>query len=86
MANLRVEQDNIQVLKVEIFSGLKVERSENGAESDYVETKSSILGAPCSYFVPKEDNRHFLDVLEEDHKPYLVAVTTLITSPMKLYV
>lgn len=37
--------------------------------------------------MPKEnDTRSFLDHLEYDHKPYTVAATVLIESPMKLYV
>ena len=86
MANLTVEQPGIQVLKVEITHGLSLERENNGSAADWVETKSSILGAPCTYFVPRQDNRDCLDGLDADHKPYNVAVTALIESPMKLFV
>lgn len=37
-------------------------------------------------YVPKNDNRHWLDHLDANHKPYLVAATVMIESPMKLYV
>lgn len=61
MANLTVEQPNMKVLKVEINSGLNVERSRNGSLDDYDVTESSILGAPTKYFVPKDDKRDVLD-------------------------
>ena len=86
MANLTVNQPSIKVLKVEIQHGLQVERSANGSEDQYTVSQSSVLGAPTNYYVPKNDQRSFLDFLEEDHKPYCVAVTALIESPMKMYV
>lgn len=49
-------------------------------------TESSLLGAPTTYYVHNNDQRHVFDFLEADHKPYLVAVTALIESPMKMYV
>ncbi len=86
MANLTVEQPSIQVLKVEITHGVSVERNDNGDSSDWVESKSSILGAECTYYTPKNDQRDIIDDLDADRKPYCVAVTALIESPMKLYV
>lgn len=86
MANLTVEQPNMKVLKVEINSGLNVERSRNGSLDDYNVTESSILGAPTKYFTPKEDKRDVLDHCKPDHKPHVIAVTMLIESPMKMYV
>lgn len=53
MANLTVEQPSIQVLKVEITHGLNVQRGDNGSAADWVETKSTLLGAPCTYYTPK---------------------------------
>ena len=76
----------MKCLKVEIHSGINVQRAKNGSESDYNITKSLILGAPAKYYVPKNDTRHILDTLKADHKPYLIAVTMLIVSPMKMYV
>lgn len=37
-------------------------------------------------YVPKNDKRHFLDNLDYNYKPYVVAATLMIESPMKLYV
>jgi hypothetical protein len=37
-------------------------------------------------YVPKNDKRSFLDHLDYDHKPYVLAATVLVESPMKLYV
>lgn len=37
-------------------------------------------------YIPKEDTRSFLDHLDSNHKPYVVAATLLIESPMKLFV
>ena len=85
MANLTVESA-MKVLKVEINHGLNVERSQNGVKSDYTVTKSSFLGAPTNYYVPKSDSRHVLDNLETSRRPYCIAVTVLIESPMKLFV
>ncbi len=86
MANLTVEQPSIQVLKVEITHGVSLERDANGDSSDWVESKSSILGAECTYYTPKNDQRDIIDDLDADRKPYCVAVTALIESPMKLFV
>lgn len=37
--------------------------------------------------MPKEDDsRHVFDILDSGHRPYTVAVTALIESPMKMYV
>lgn len=86
MANLTVTQPNIQVLKVELTHGLSLERRNNGAKEDWNATTSSLLGTKCTYFTPKDDKRDLLDGLDADRKPYGVAVTALIESPMKLYV
>lgn len=86
MANLTVTQPKMKCLKVEIHHGLNVQRAQNGAESDYSISNSSILGAPTKYYVPKNDTRHILDNFEPNHKPYLIAVTMLIESPMKMFV
>ena len=86
MANLTVEQPVIQVLKVEITHGLNLERASNGNGDDWIETKSSLLSAPCTYYTPAEDQRDVLDGVDPDHRPYCVAITALIESPMKLYV
>ena len=37
-------------------------------------------------YIPKNDTRHFLDHLNYNHNPYVVAATLMIESPMKLYV
>lgn len=49
-------------------------------------TKSSLMGTRCTYYTPKDDKRDLLDGLDADHRPYCVAITALIESPMKLYV
>ncbi len=51
MANLTVES-KIKVLKVEVHHGLNVDRSKNTAK--FTQTKSSLLGAPATYYVPSE--------------------------------
>ena len=86
MANLTVEQPSIQVLKVEIAYGISVERAANGNAEDWVKSESSLLGAPCTYYTPVDDKRDIIDGLTLEHKPYNVAITTLIDSPMKLFV
>jgi hypothetical protein len=88
MANLTVEQPSIKVLKVEINHGINFERDSNGSEDRYNVSTGSILGAPTTYYTPKEefDTRHWLDCFEDDHRPYNICVTTMIESPMKLYV
>lgn len=84
MANLTVES-KIKVLKVEIHHGLNVDRSKNNFK--YTTSKSSLFGAPATYYVPTEqDNRTWLDGLDNNRKPYLVAVTAVMESPMKLFV
>lgn len=86
MANLTVTQPSIDLLKVEVFNGLEVDRSANGQASDYTATETHILGVPTTYYVPNNDTRHVFDFMKNDHRPYLVAVTALIESPMKMYV
>jgi hypothetical protein len=86
MANLTVTQPNIQILKVEISHGIGVERDANGAAEDWQVSESSLLGAPCSYYTPSNDQRDCIDGLDADHKPYKIAVTAMVESPMKLYV
>ena len=86
MANLTVTQPSIKVLKVEIAHGLNVDRDTNGNAEDWTTTESSFYGAPCTYYTPVKDERSIFDFLDETKKPYNVAVTALIESPMKLYV
>lgn len=85
MANLTAEP-NIRVLKVEVNHGLNVDRSQNGNAEDWAIAESSIQGAQCNYYTPVPDNRSMLDSIEDSRKPYVVAVTCLIESPMKLFV
>lgn len=61
MANLTVHQPVIKVLKTEIAHGLNVDRSANGLESDWSTSESSIMGAPCTYYTPKNDSRSVFD-------------------------
>ncbi len=86
LANLKVIQPKMKLLKVEIHHGLSVNRSLNHPKSEYEIKKTSLLGAPETVYVPKNDNRSFLDHLDSNHKPYVVAATVLIESPMKLFV
>jgi len=86
MANLTVHQPSIKVLKCEISHGLNVERSLNGVEADWSKQESSVLGATANYYTPSDDQRSFLDNLEVNRKPYCIAVTALIESPMKMFV
>lgn len=86
MANLTVAQPVWKVLKVEINRGLNVERRLNRPETDYKVKNSKLFGAEEKVYIPQPDSRHCLDSLDSDHKPYLVAITCLIESPMKLYV
>ncbi len=86
MANLTVDQPRMKLLKVEVSHGVNLERNQNKAASEYSVTKNSLMGAPQTVYVPKNDQRHFLDHLDSNHKPYVVAATLLIESPMKLFV
>ncbi len=87
MANLTV-QPKIRVLKAEVYNGLNIERKENMPLNHYIVKKSTFMGAPFTTYVPKPqyDTRSILDHIDSDHKPYLVALTLLVESPMKLYV
>lgn len=86
MANLTVHQPSIKLLKFEIAHGLNVDRATNGQESDWKKIESSIMGAKCDYYSPANDSRSFFDNFDEGRKPYCIAVTALIESPMKLHV
>jgi len=76
----------MKVLKVEIHHGVDVERANNGPANQYEIKKTSLLGAPQTVYIPKNDTRSVLDHLDANYRPYLVAATVLIESPMKLYV
>lgn len=87
MANLRVHQPKIDILNVEVHYGLKVDRSLNQSQDSYNIENSTFLGVPLKVYTHKEgDRRSVLDHLNSDYKPYLVSITTLIHSPMKLFV
>ena len=89
MANLTVEQPSIKILKAEVQQGLNVDRSlNNRMAADYNISKNhNIFGAKWQTYSQKNDERHVLDVLDTvDHRPYLVSLTCLVESPMKLYV
>ncbi len=91
MANLTVEQPSIRVLKAEVHQGLDLNRANNlPSREDYnISSNHSIKGAPWKTYVAKgqADKRHIFDVLDFDgHRPYLVQLTCLVESPMKLYV
>jgi hypothetical protein len=86
MANLTVEQPKMKLLKVEVHHGINLQRSKNQPASEYNITKSSLFGAPQSVYVPKNDTRSMWDHLDSNHKPYVIAATVLVESPMKLFV
>jgi hypothetical protein len=87
MANLTVKQPNIKILKVELTNGLSLERGSNGDASQYnAPIKTTLLGAPTTVYRSKTSEGSFLDHLDYDHKPYVLAATCLIESPMKLFV
>jgi hypothetical protein len=84
MANLTVEQPSFRVLKAEVTENLSVDRSANLPLSEY-NVGSGNLGP--RYVKKNGDDRSVLDLLNaNDHRPYLVALTCLVESPMKLYV
>lgn len=87
LANLTNHSPKIEILNVELSHGISVDRTANKPKDAYTVSKSSIMGAPLTYYADtKNDNRSIFDCLDRDYKPYLVAVTALIHSPMKLYV
>lgn len=86
MANLTVHQPSIKILKVEMNHGLSIERSENGNPEDWIQSESSFMQVPMTYYTPAEDKRDWIDGIDTDAKPYSVCVTALIESPMKLFV
>ena len=86
MANLTVHQPKMRVLKAEISHGLSIDRNSNFSKGDYTVTRSNLFGAKLNTYVPKNDQRSFLDHLDSNYKPYTVAITMLIESPMKMFV
>jgi hypothetical protein len=66
-----------------------MDRSLNGdSVKDFTVHKNSAFnGAPWNSYVNVNDTRHFLDALDvHNHRPYLVSVTCLVESPMKMFV
>lgn len=86
MANLTVEQPKMKLLKVEVHHGISVDRSKNLPASEYKITKNSLLGAPQTVYLPKNDTRSMWDHLDSNYKPYVISATVLVESPMKLFV
>ena len=76
----------MRVLKAEVSHGLHVDRSKNLGRNDYTVSQSQLFGAKMQTYIPKNDERSFLDHLDQNYKPYCVAITMLIESPMKLFV
>ena len=76
----------MKVLKAEVTYGLNVERKLNRPKDAYTLSKRKLLGANYNYYIPKNDNRSFLDHIDSNHKPYTVAITVLFESPMKMFV
>lgn len=89
MANLTVKQPKIKVLKVEVSHGINIERKLNKPKDQYTIKTSKMMGEQFNTYILNkqgQDDRHFLDHLDSNHKPYVVALTLLIESPMKMYV
>ena len=87
MANLRVKQDKISILNLELTHGLPLERNDRGPRDAYNMKEGSFMGAKCLTFTPKQGKTHSLaDNLFTVYHPYTLGVTTLVESPMKLFV
>jgi hypothetical protein len=86
MANLTVEQPRMKLLKVELHHGISRDRARNLSASEYTVKKTNLFGAPQTVYIPKNDTRSLLDHLDSNHKPYVVAATVIVESPMKLFV
>lgn len=88
MANLRLKSDKIEILKVELTHGVPINRTERLASEEYNISSGSFLGAPLKTFTRKDGkNKHsILDNMFVDYRPYNLAVTTLVSSPMKFFV
>ena len=87
MANLRVKSDWIDILKVELNHGIPVSWYARQPKQNYNVTESTLLGAKCTNWKLKEGgNTGVLDNMFTNYKPYNVAVTVAMHSPMKLFV
>ena len=93
MANLTIQQPSIKVLRASIHQNLSVIRSQNAKSiKDYTVSKNhNIGGAQWKTYQPadpSQDSKHPLDALDSfsSNKPYLVQITCVVESPMKLYV
>lgn len=87
MTDIVLQQPVMQVLKVELYKGLEIERDKNLSKSQYNVIKApGILGAPYTKCIPKNDTSSWLDIIDTDKQPYVFAVTALIESPMKMFV
>lgn len=76
----------MKLLKIEIHHGISADRSKNMPASEYNITKGKLMGAPQTVYIPKVDTRTVWDHLDYNYKPYTIAATVLIESPMKLFV
>lgn len=76
----------MKVLKAEVSYGLNTERKNNLPKDQYTVKKKTMFGAKYNYYTPVNDTRSFLDHMNSDHKPYVVAITVMFESPMKMFV
>jgi hypothetical protein len=77
------------LLDVQVFKDLDIERDANLASKDqyYSVTQSSMFGANLHcFFKDQIDTIIDKNFMKADHKPYLLQVTMLVESPMKLYI
>ncbi len=88
LANLTVQQPSIKVLKVEVSHGMRVARSSNEPVADMkkISHGKSLYGFNVTRYSGEHTMSDMFGFFDRDYAPYLVAVTALIESPMKLYV
>lgn len=80
-------------MRAEVHQNLNVDRSKNAPSIQHYNVSSNhgIGGAPWTTYSPKNeqfDSRDAFDAFDsfDTNRPYLVQITCLIESPMKLYV
>ena len=93
MANLTIEQPSIKVLRASVHQNLSVNRAANGntIKNYNVSSNHSIGGASWKTYSPTDeakDKREAFDAIDSFHtnRPYLVQITCVVESPMKLFV
>jgi len=85
MTDISNQQPNLKILEVEAFKNIEIEREKNfNYNSELREGRLWGFGPQIFFAQPHNKNEDIIDWIQDDYKPYLVSVTVLFNSKMRL--